>query len=92
MNSSLVCSQAHQSPERVDLAHQMALSHTPNRRIAGHHTDCVEPLRDQAGHRTHARSRSRGLGTRVATANHYYIKNNVMHVHRPKLAIDRRLA
>ena len=38
---------AHQSVERIDLAHQMALAETADGRIAGHLADRGEAVRDQ---------------------------------------------
>ena len=69
LDAAFVRDAAHQAVECVDLAHQMALAEPADRRIAGHRPDGGESVRQQRSPRTHARSRSRGLAARVASAD-----------------------
>ena len=72
---------AHDSAERVDLPHQMALCDPANRRITGHLADEIEVQRHQCSLRAQARGGRGRLATGVAAANHYHIKNFVKSHH-----------
>jgi hypothetical protein len=60
---------AHQAIQSVDLADQMALAETSDRRIAGHGADGREAVGHKRGFRTHPGGRARGLTAGVAAAN-----------------------
>ncbi len=70
LDSGLVHRQAHLAAERVDLAHQMALADTANRRVAGHLADMVEIEREHQRARAHPRRGQRSFDTGVAGADY----------------------
>jgi hypothetical protein len=55
--------------QRIDLADQMTLAESTNRRIAGHRSDSGKAMGQQGGRDTHPRRRTRGLAAGVATAD-----------------------
>ena len=59
----------HQSVQRIDLAHQMALAEPADRGIAGHRPDGREAVGDQRRLRAHARGGARGFAAGVAAAD-----------------------
>ncbi len=62
-------SPAHQTVQRIDLAHQMALAETADRGIAGHRADGRKAMGHQHRARPHARRRTGGLAACVAATN-----------------------
>ena len=56
--------------EGIDLAHQMALAQSADRRIAAHRADCGQIETDQGHARTHPRRHRRGFDPGVSPANH----------------------
>ncbi len=69
LNAGGIGHPAHESIQRIDLADQMALAETTDRRIAGHRADGRKAMRHQCSHGSHARSRAGGLATGVAASN-----------------------
>ena len=69
LDSAAVRDAAHEPVERIDLADQVALAQTADRRIARHRADGRERVRDQRGRRAHARSRGRGFTAGMAAAH-----------------------
>jgi len=59
----------HQTVQGIDFPDQMALSQSADSRIAGHDADCIAAESDQSGRRAHACGGSRGLASRMATAD-----------------------
>jgi hypothetical protein len=74
LNPAQVRGPPHQTVECIDLADQMALAKSTDRRVAGHRTDGGEPMGDQGGPGAHARRRSRGLTARVPAADHDHVE------------------
>jgi hypothetical protein len=70
LDAALVGSAPHQAVERVDLAHEMALSEPADRRIAGHRPNGRKPVGHERRPCAHARGGRRGLAARVATPDH----------------------
>ena len=64
----------HRATERVDLSHQMSLADPADGRIAAHRAEGLDALRQQQGVRAHTRSRQRGFGAGVATADHDHVE------------------
>ena len=64
-----ICGAAHQAIERIDLADQMTLAESANRRIARHRSDGGKAMGHQGGTGAHPRRRTRGLAAGVATAD-----------------------
>ena len=64
----------HQPIQRVNLADEVALAQSPDRRVAGHRADGGEAMRHQCGPGAEARSNGRGLTTCVAAANHDHVE------------------
>jgi hypothetical protein len=63
----------HDAPQRINLAHQVALADAANGRVAGHLADGFDVVGEQQGATTHARAGRRGLGTGVAAADDDHI-------------------
>ena len=64
---------AHEAVERVDLAHEMALSEPADRRIARHGADGRGPLRDHGGARAHPRGGRSGFAAGMAAADNDHV-------------------
>ena len=64
---------AHDAVQRIDLADQMALAQSADRRIARHLADRLDPGREQKGARAHPRGCCRGLTAGMATAHHDHV-------------------
>jgi len=80
LDSGFVGQLAHQAPEGVDLADEMALGQTADRRIAGHLGDRVEMNGHQAGfepHPGHGRSR---FASRMSRPDHDDV-GRIYHAH-----------
>ena len=69
MGPSTVGGPPHHTIQRIDLAHQVPFTQSPNRRIAGHHADAGPLERDKRNAHAHARSSMRGFYPRMATAH-----------------------
>ena len=69
LNPAGIGGAAHQAIERIDLADQMTLAESTDRRIAGHRSDSGKAMGHQGGTGTHPRRRARGLAAGVATAD-----------------------
>ncbi len=70
---------AHDAAERIDLAHQMALGDSADRRIAGHLGDQVEVHRDHGGAQAHAGAGPRRLAAGVAGADDHDVVTLSLH-------------
>ena len=68
---------AHETVERIDFAHQMALAETANGRIAGHGADGGETMGDQRRLRAHASGRGRRLTAGVAATDNDHVEAGV---------------
>ena len=64
---------AHDAVERIDLAHQVPLAQSADRRIAGHLADRIEPVRQQQRAGAQPRRRGRGLAAGMAAADHDHV-------------------
>ena len=64
---------AHDAIQRIDLADQMALAQSADRRIARHLADRLDPMGEEQGARTHPRRCGRGLTAGMATAHHDHV-------------------
>ena len=69
MNGGRVSSARNNPVERVDLAHEIPLAKSADRRIAGHGTNLVTPKTHKSRARTHPRGSSRSFATRMASTN-----------------------
>ena len=65
----------HQTVERIDLTHQMALAEAADRWVTGHLADGGELVRHQRGARAHAGRGSRSLAAGMAAADNDDVKN-----------------
>ncbi len=63
----------HQPTQGIDLAYQVTLADTADRRIAAHRAEGLDAVRQQQGTHAHARSRQRGLGAGMAAADHDHV-------------------
>ncbi len=69
LDSGLVDSEAHLAAERVDLAHQMSLADSADRRVTGHLADVIQVEREHQRFRAHPGCGERGLDPGVAGAD-----------------------
>ena len=74
MNRRLVRGDADQAVEGIDLADQMSLAESPDRRVAGHRADLGRIEGDQRHLRAEPRRRGRRLDSGMAAAHHDDIK------------------
>ena len=74
LNAGRIGGARHHAVQRVDLAHQMALAQTADRRIAGHFADCCETMGNERGRGATARRRGRGFASRMAAADDNDVK------------------
>jgi hypothetical protein len=70
-----VCGSRHEPIENIELADQMALADTADRRIARHLADVLEAKSDEADARAAPRRRSRGFAAGMPSSN----DQNVVH-------------
>jgi len=70
LDAGLVRRECHGTAQRIDLLHQVTLADAADRRIAAHLTQRLDVAGQEQGTLTHARSRKRGLGARMAPADH----------------------
>ena len=69
LNASGIGGAPHQTIQRVDLADEVALAETSDRRIAGHRSNSRKSVGHQRRLSTHPCSRARGLAPGVATSD-----------------------
>ena len=77
MNTGLVGNPAHQAVQSIDLTNQMAFAQSTNRRIAGHHADGFDLLRDERRARAHPRAGGSRFTAGVSTADDDHVKRSV---------------
>ncbi|BCI71641.1 hypothetical protein SPKIRA_24710 [Sphingomonas paucimobilis] len=75
MDRTLIRRATDQPVKGVDLADDMPLPQSADRRIAGHGAQAMTIEGQKGRVRTPARSRRSGLGSRVTTTDHYDIKH-----------------
>ena len=83
LDSGAVGDPAHHPIHRVDLTHQVALAKPTNRRIAGHHANCVAPESDKGGPDPDARGSGSSLAPCVAAPDHddialFHVKHSTL--------------
>jgi hypothetical protein len=76
LNAAKIGDAAHQSVERINLAHQMTLAQTANRGVATHCADRRGRMRDKCRRRAQARCGGRRFGPGVAAADNNDIIGN----------------
>ena len=81
LDTSRIGGQSHQTVERVDFTHEMALAEAADRRIARHGADRIEALRHQGGFGAETRRRRRRLAAGMSAANDDNIET--VHVFHP---------
>ena len=64
----------HGAAQCIDLLHQMAFADTTDGRVAAHLAQRFDVMAEQQGFDSHARSRQRGFGTRMAATYHNHVK------------------
>ena len=75
LDTGAVDGAAHETIQRIDLAHQLALGEASDGGVAGHFPDGFRAMGEQEGARSHARRRRRRFTPGVAAAHHDYIGN-----------------
>ena len=70
LDSGRIGGQRHRTAERVDLLDEMPLADPAYGRVAAHLAQGLDVVREQQRLPPHARGRQRGLGARVAAADH----------------------
>jgi hypothetical protein len=79
MNSGSVDRTSHDAVKRIDLPNQVPFAQPPDRRIAGHHTDRVEPMRNQRDPRSEPRGSRCSLGSGMTAADNDNIEGLARH-------------
>jgi hypothetical protein len=79
MDCACIRRTAQQTVERIDLAHQMALAQSTDRRVAAHRANRIEIKADKSGVRAHPRRGTSGLNPGVSTA--HYDNFKLLHGH-----------
>ena len=74
LNPGFVGGSRHGTAQGVDFLHQMALANATDRRVATHLPQGLDVVREQQRARSHARSRQRGLGAGMATADDDHVE------------------
>ena len=69
LDAGLIGGRRHRTAQRIDIAHQMALADTADRRVAAHRPECVEVVRQQQRVRTRPRRGKRSFGAGVTAAD-----------------------
>jgi hypothetical protein len=87
LNAGMIRRTGHNTIQRINLANQMPLAQTTNRRIAGHHANAIAPQRHKRRAGTHTRGSRCSLTTCMAAANHNDIK--MFHVKRSYFPIQK---
>ena len=77
LNTAAVDGPPHDAVKGIDLAHQLALGQTPDRRIAGHFADCRGLMGQQQRRGPLARRRRGRLGSGVPAAHHNDVESPV---------------
>ena len=73
VNTCAVGGTCHDAAHCIDFLHQMSLTDSTDRRVAGHLADCFDVVREQQRFATHARRGSGCLGAGVTAANDDHI-------------------
>ncbi|AUW45057.1 hypothetical protein CUJ84_Chr004755 [Rhizobium leguminosarum] len=79
LNACNIGDATHQAIHRIDLPNQMALAQPANRRITGHDSDRLPPMRNQSGFCPEARSCAGSLRPRMAATDHNHIEDTIRH-------------